>query len=306
MPLLNVTLRQLEVFVAIVEKGSFTAAAEHFGIAQPSVSAHVRALEGETGGSVFERRRGRKPALTDLGRSVLHHARELIAEADDLRNELASSRDPARQRVVFSCQRSVANFILAKQIPTFAVVHPEFHLVVRIGKHEEVLTEVRDGSADLGCFLSNEEIRGVRSEVIGTQRLMLMAAPSHPLAGRARVSAREIQKHGFVGPPPSSLFGRAVTRLLAGAGISEVKIVAQATEYQFLRELVAAGVGLSCSPEKSVQADVERGLLVPIDFDGPPLLFQTRLITSPQCPLSEAATALTRFLRENLRQRAEA
>jgi DNA-binding transcriptional LysR family regulator len=89
-------------------------------------------------------------------------------------------------------------------------------------------------------------------------------------------------------------------------GIREVKIVAQATEYQFLRELVAAGVGLSCSPEKSVHPDVARGVLVPIDFDGPALLFQIRQITSPQRPLSEAATALTRFLRESLRQRGEA
>src|SRR5690606_1860791 len=72
-PMLNVTLRRMEVFVAIVDEGSFAAAADRFGIAQPSVSAHIRALERDVGGEVFARRRGRRPVLTELGRSVLSH-----------------------------------------------------------------------------------------------------------------------------------------------------------------------------------------------------------------------------------------
>jgi len=70
----NLTLRQLEVLVTIVDRGSFAAAADHFGIAQPSVSAHVRAIERHTGGPVFERTRGRRATLTALGRSVVAHA----------------------------------------------------------------------------------------------------------------------------------------------------------------------------------------------------------------------------------------
>jgi len=298
--MLNVTLRRMEVFVAIVDEGSFVAAADRFGIAQPSISAHIRALERTVGGEVFERRRGRKPVLTDLGHSILLHARELLAEADDMRADVVKLRNATGQRVVLACQRSLANYALKQQITGFALSHPEVQLIVRIGKQEDVIDEVRDGIADVGCFLSNEETRGLRSEVIGVEKLVLVASPTHPLAGRKGIKAREIKRYDFVGPPPSSRFGRAVSKLLASAGIGEVKIAAQATEYHFLREFVAAGVGISCSLAKSVEADVTRGLLTILDFDGPELTFQIRQIASLRRQLSLGADQLTTFLRSEL------
>jgi molybdate transport repressor ModE-like protein len=291
-----VTLRRLEVLVAIADEGSFAAAADRLNIAQPSVSAHVQALEREFGGRIFERRRGGRPRLTELGRSVLQHAREMMAEAEDLRADIVSIRRTEGKRVVLSCQRSLANYALKSAITQFALQHPTIQLVVRIGKQEDVVAELRDATADVGCFLGNEDIRGIRSEVIGTQRLVLVATPEHPLAGR-RVKPGEVRRHSFVGPPPASLFGRAVTKLLSNVGIKDLKVVAQATEYQFLRELVIAGVGLSCSPETSVQADIASGHLAVIDLDAPDLTFDIRLASSLTRPLSDEASVLIRFLR---------
>lgn len=293
----NVTLRRMEVLVAIAEEGSFAAAADRFGIAQPSVSAHIQALEREMGGPVFERRRGRRPLLTELGRSVLEHARGLLAQADDMHADVMKIRNSTGPRVVLSCQRSLANYVLKKQITGFALSRPDIQLVVRIGTQEDVVTDVRDGIADVGCFLSNEETRGLRSEIVGTEELVLVAGPNHPLSGRKRVKPRDVRRYEFVGPPPSSRFGRAVSKLLAAAGIDDVKTVAQATEYQFLRELVGAGVGISCSLARSVEADVARGLLSVIDFDGPELRFEVRQIASLRRSPSKEASELMKFLR---------
>lgn len=75
-------------------------------------------------------------------------------------------------------------------------------------------------------------------------------------------------------------------------------MAAQATEYQFLREFVAAGVGISCSPIRSVEADVARGLLAVLDFDGPELTFQIRQIASLRRLPSPSTTLLMEFLRK--------
>ncbi|WEX10775.1 LysR family transcriptional regulator [Chelativorans sp. AA-79] len=296
-PMINVTLRRLEVFLAVAEAESFSRAADKLDIAQPSVSAHIRSLEHQVGGAVFRRRRGSRPVLTDLGRSVRDHARELLAEADDLRADIVSLRTSAGTELVLSCQRSLANFVLKEPITRFALTHREIRLIVRIGKQEDVVEEVRDGIADIGCFLSNEEMRGVHSEVIGAQRLQIVAGSGHPLVGRRKVKPGEVARYGFVGPPPGTLFGRAVQRLLKSAGINDIQVVAQATEYQFLRELVAAGVGLSCSPEKSVEADVAAGLLSIIDLDAPDLVFQIRLISSQRRPRSAPMEEFSTYLR---------
>lgn len=296
--MLNVTLRRFQVFIAIVEKGTFAAAANHLDIAQPSISAHIAALEKQVGGIVFARKRGRKPVLTELGEGVLLHARELLAEADELSANVMSLRTREGQKVVFSCQRSLANYVLKNHITKFALLHPEVHLVLRIGTQEEVVGEIRGGTADVGCFMSGENPRGLSSEVIGRERLLLVAAPNHPLISKSKVTAAQIEKHGFVGAATASLFGRAVSKLMAGVGIRNVTFVAQVTEYQFLRELVAAGVGIACSPESSVRNDIERGILAQIWFDGPELQLDIRQAASIQRGYNEGAAALLAFLRK--------
>jgi len=191
---MQVTLRSLEVFVAAVESGSFSRAADRLGIAQPSVSAHIRSLEREVGGAVFERERGRNPILTDLGRSVREHANELLAEAEDLRADVVSIRGLEGKRLVLSCQRSLANFTLKDQLTRFALTRSDIQLTVRIGRQEDVVSDVREGVADVGCLLSNEEIRGIGSQVIGAQRLRIVGARNHPLAGKRRVKPAEVAK----------------------------------------------------------------------------------------------------------------
>lgn len=294
---MNVTLRRLEVFVAVTDAGSFSRAANRLNIAQPSVSAHIRGLEREVGGAVFERRRGSRPILTDLGRSVREHARQLLAEADDLHADVVNIRSVGGQRLVLSCQRSLANFALKDPITHFALSSPNIQLTVRIGRQEDVVSDVREGIADIGCFLSNEELRGLNSQVIGRQRLCLVAASTHPLAKQRQVTPGMIAEYGFVGPLPGSLFGRAVTRLLADIGIRDIRVVAQATEYQFLRELVAAGVGISCSLEKNLENDLASGVLKKIDVGTKDLVLDIRLISSQSRSQSKPMVELTEYLK---------
>lgn len=294
---MNVTLRRLEIFVAVAESGSFSRAAEQFDIAQSSVSAHIRGLEREVGGAVFERQRGRKPVLTDLGRSVREHARELLAEADDLRADVVSIRGVEGKRLVFSCQRSLANFTLKHQITRFALTRSDIQLTARIGRQEDVISDVRGGVADIGCSLSNEEIRGLSSQVIGAQRLRIVGAKGHPLARKRKVKPADVVKYGFVASPPGTLYGRTVTRLLSGIGIRNIRVAAQVTEYQFMRELVAAGVGLSCALEQNIEGDVRDGVLSVIDLDAADLVIGIRLINSPSRPLSPQMTALIEYLK---------
>ncbi len=290
--MLNVSLRCLEVFLTVVDKGSFSKAAVRLNIAQPSVSEHIRSLERHVGGPVFERRRGSKPVLSDLGRSIHQHARELLAEANDLRADLVNLQNARGQRLVFTCQRSLANFVLKDAITHFALSRPAMQLVVRIGTQEDVVQDVRNGVADIGCYLGDQNLRGVNFEVIGIQSFRLVAAPDHPLTKQRKVKPEAIERYGFVAPPPGSQFGIAVTRLLAGVGIRRMTIAAQATEYQFLRELVAAGVGISCSPEVSVKADIESGFLGQIDLDASDLMLKVCLISSYNRPRPAARDEL--------------
>jgi LysR family transcriptional regulator, low CO2-responsive transcriptional regulator len=276
----NVTIRQLRVFAAVVDAGGFGAASERLDIAQTSVSAHIQAIEEQLGQPVFLRRPGRTPVLTEIGTALLGHARAIVAEVDALTSRLGAKQRLFDEQIVFACQRPIADSVLPPVLARFALEHPTVELVTRVGTQEEVMALVQDGSAAIGCLISNDEIPNVISEALGTERCVLIAGRQHPLAGRDLVGPREVERFPFVGAPESSLYGRSVDRMMRDIGIERMTVVSRATEYQVLRQLVIAGVGIACVTEKRVARDVAAGDIVVLPLGGAPLTMTVRLLRS--------------------------
>jgi molybdate transport repressor ModE-like protein len=263
------TLRRLQVFVIVAETGSFAAAARQLGISQPSVSSHIQNLEKELAGPLFVREPGRRAALTDGGRKLLLHARSMLASASKLEEGAGNRKTHGTLTIV--CQRSLANTVMREPLARFAREHRDIRMAVRIAFQEEVIANIRSGAADVGYLLSHTPITGVRSKLIGRLRFVVFAAPNHPLAARKRIRAVELRDFEFVGPPERSMFGRTVVAMMQTIGVEPLNIVAEGTEFSVLRDLAVAGMGLCCSLEASIRADVASRQVVVLDIDAPPL-----------------------------------
>jgi len=137
----------------------------------------------------------------------------------------------------------------------------------------------------------------VISEPIGSERCVLIVGRNHPLAVRQAVEPEELERFPFVGAPESSLFGQSVERMLRAAGIRRITIVSRATEYQVLRQLVIAGVGIACTVEKRVPRDVAAGELAILPLRAPPLTIGVRLLRSTGEPASPALGSLIAQIR---------
>ncbi len=296
--MISLSSRALQVFVAIVDAGSFAGAARRLGIAQPSISAHVQGLERETGARLFDRTSGRQATLTEAGRSLLVHARDQLERTTRLERELAAGAEEASSTVAFACQRSLALTILRAPVAEYARTRRDTRLSVRIAFQEEVIAAVRMGATDLGCLMSNEESDDIPSILIGRQRFVIFAAPDHPLAGKKRVRPQDLSDQDFIGPVASSMFGRTQKKLLADIGVERMRVVAEGTEFSLVRDLAAAGLGLGCSLHASVEPDLAAGRLALIDIDGPPLFLDVRLLMNPQRRLARPVREFTDFLRE--------
>ncbi|WP_296560128.1 LysR family transcriptional regulator [Pigmentiphaga sp.] len=294
--MISLSPRGLEVLVAVAETGSFAGAAQQLDIAQPSVSQHIQALERRAGAALFLRRRGRRPTLTEAGERVLAHARAMLDDAARLSEDLDGGRRSGERRIVLACQRPVANSVLPPALAGFAREHPEYELAMVAGTLDEVLAQVRDGSADLGCFLSRWPQEGVAGRVIGVERFALVAAPSHPLAGRGEVSPQELARQKFVRAAHRSGFSIHMADMLRAAGIAGTPVASRATESGMVRELTAAGVGIWCVPAKTVRRDIESGLLAELSPGGPPMTMGLWLAHDDRRPLSAAARLLAGYI----------
>jgi LysR family transcriptional regulator, low CO2-responsive transcriptional regulator len=265
------TLRRLQVFVMVAETGSFAAASRELGISQPSVSSHIQNLEKELAGPLFVREPGRRAALTAGGRKLLLHARSMLASASKLEEGARNRKSQAAETLSIACQRSLANTVMREPLARFAREHRDIRMAVRIAFQEEVIANIRSGAADVGYLLSNAPIAGVRSKLIGRLRFVVFAPPNHPLAKRKRIRAAVLGEFDFVGPPERSMFGRTVAAMLQTIGVEPLNIVSEGTEFSVVRDLTVAGMGLCCSLEASVRADVASKQAVVLDIDAPPL-----------------------------------
>jgi molybdate transport repressor ModE-like protein len=296
--MLSLTFRRLQVFAAVVDCGGFAAAARRLGIAQPSVSAHVQRLEEDLQSPLFERRSGSQATLTDAGRRLLAHAREVLASAAKFEEEVGRGGPGSQRSIVLMCQRTVANSVLSEAFAAFANRHRDIRMAVRIGTQEEVLAGVRAGAFDVGCILGDSGTEGLASRFVGRQSFVVIGAPDHPLARRRSVPPADVARCDFVGPPHNSLFGQTCRKLLGSIGIENIRIVSEATEFRPVRDLAAAGLGLCCSLTNAVRSDLEAGHLVVIDIDAPPLFIDVRQVVHANRRRSEPMRRFSDFLAE--------
>jgi DNA-binding transcriptional LysR family regulator len=269
--MLHATPRRLAVFVAVVDNAGFSAAASALNVSQPSVSAHIRALEKSVRGPLFERVPGRPPRLTDSGRTLYAYALDTLERAENLSTQLGQ----ATTRLRFASQRSVTS-MLRKPLVAFSASYPHVELIAHTGTFEEVHALFKSGAVDLGFVLCNGDVPDLPTEPLGRYRLAFIATPDHPLAGQTRISPERLAQHPFVTAYRNSYFGRTVASMLQAAGVPPLTIRSQAQETTMLREMVLAGMGISVMMLRSAQADLAAGTMVELDVDLDPMYLQLR------------------------------
>jgi DNA-binding transcriptional LysR family regulator len=147
-----VQLQQLSYFIAVAEVRHFTQAAEALGVAQPSLSKQIRALETELGASLFSRARG-NITLTPAGESLLPLAKRILADVDTARLEVQELAGLRRGRVRLGATPSLCAGLLAEVLHRFHSAYPGIQLLVEEGGSRDLVRDVTRGSLDLALVI---------------------------------------------------------------------------------------------------------------------------------------------------------
>ncbi len=212
--MISTSMRRLEVFLAVVETGRFSVAAERLGITQPSVSAHIAGLERQIRQPLFLRNPGRTPSLSDAGRSLLTYATEVVRKSREAADEIRSISPSGAQQLTIAAQRCIANHLLPPLLTDFLGEHPDAKITVNSEIQENVIALVNSGTADMGLFLGLQRVSGLQSEVVGHQRLAIVVSPEHELAAQKKVTPEELADYPFVGGLEDSNFAKLIDTIL--------------------------------------------------------------------------------------------
>lgn len=291
------SIRSLEVFAAVADAGSFSAAANQLQISQPSVSEHVHKLEKHLSQALFVRERGRPATLTDAGTRLLTDVRALLGEAQRLRSHASLTPRGLQRQLAVSCHRPLTQAVLAQHLASFASLHPDTALQLHTGSADEVVQRVRSQSADLGVLLARKAPDRLDIHLLGSVEFVIVAGTTHPLAQRSGVSAADLSQCAFLTAPHHSQYADDVSAMLADAGIGPRQAAARASEFSTVLQMAAAGVGLLCAIRRGVQQDIDSGRLRPLVFPHTPLSMNAWAALSGSVSQRATAQALAQHLK---------
>ena len=259
-------LHQLEVFCAACEEGSFSRAASRLGLTQPTVSAHVRSLEEELGGRLFDRL-GRTVQPTRAGRLLHQRAREILVHQRGLREEMHRLLHGFAGPLELGASAVPGEVLLPALIGRFHDRHPKAEVRLAIATGDTVLERVRQGEVEAGFVGMRPSGEGLKCRPFARDRLVL-AAPATAWEGRDRITLAELRRERLVLPGSSSGTRRIFEERLGELGESPgaFRVVAELGSPAAAREAVRAGLGVALVSLLAIRAEVAAGLLRSVEI----------------------------------------
>lgn len=248
-------LRDLQYLVALAEHRHFGRAAEASFVSQPTLSTQIRKLEQELGVELLERS-PRQVLLTDAGALIVERARAVLAEVDDIRRIADRARDPEAGSLRLGLFPTLAPYLLPHVVPAVHRRFPRLELLLVEEKTDVLLGQLRDGQLDAAVLALPIADDQLHVEPLFTEDFVLAVPATDPLADA-------------VGPIDVAVLAAEPVLLLEEghclrdqaldvchlAGAKELSGF-RATSLETMRQMVAAGVGITLLPSLSVQPPV--------------------------------------------------
>lgn len=288
-------LGRLEIFCEVVDRGGFTAAAEHLFLTQSAVSQYVKALEEQVG-SILLVREGRRVYPTEAGEVIYQAAREIARVWDEARvtvQELQGAEAGA-SRVGAS---SPADYFLPPLIARFSRQHPKAHIVVNTGGPERVVDQVLRGELDFGFVAATSLPADLTAEPVRQEELVVVVPADHPLAGRLSVERSELLSQPFVCAPAGSQMRDIVDSQLGDLGLDSRLVSLELDSPEAIKLAVLNGAGLTILFRSSVERELASGALKQLHVGGLSMSHGIELICRPKRRFSPIMRQLMDYLK---------
>lgn len=255
---LRLSLRELEVFVAVAEQGTVTAAADSVALTQSAASQALAALETGLTARLFDRV-GRRLVLNEYGRLLLPRARAMLDAAQDMQRLFDSH---AALHVRVGASSTIANYLLPVQIARFQQQHPQARVEMMVANTADIIEAVAGFKVDMGFIEGPCHHPDIVVEPWQEDTLVVFTAATHPLAQGA-VSLSQLAQALWVLRERGSGTREEVEHLLLPhvGGFAQVMEMGHS---EAIKRAVAAGLGVSCLSLHVVQELLDSGQIVAV------------------------------------------
>ncbi len=281
-------LAELQTFLMVASERSFSRAAVKLHRTQPAVSQAIRRLEVEVDERLFDRT-SKGGRLTEAGRILLDYARRLTELRDEAQRAVRELQDFRRGRVTIGANEAAVH-VLLPIVARFRHERPTAQVDVRRVPARQVAAELLNGTIDFGVLTFHPPERGVQSVTIGSDELVLLTSPTHPLAGRREISMEEFGRQTVIAHNDPSPARERVLRL-SEQRHAPINIQMSFPSLDGIKRAVEMGLGVALLPRRCALAEISRGQLAVVRVPQLRLPRQVRLVYRRSGEMSRAAAA---------------
>jgi len=291
----HVSLRQLQIFEAVVRLGGYTRAAEALHLTQPTVSMQIRKLSDAIGTPLLEQV-GRKIYPTAAGRNVHAAARDILGRMMELEESAAelegSIKGPLQIAVI-----TTAKYFMPHLLGRFVALHPEVTPSLVVTNRAKVLQRLKDNEDDLLIMGQVPETLPVVAHPFIDNELVVVAPPDHPLTQQKKIGLERLLQERFLVREPGSGTRQTVDRLFAERDLT-IRPYMELGSSEAIKQGVMAGLGLSVLSRHNIRLERAGGHIVELDVEGFPLVRRWYAVHRRGRKLSLAARSFLDFLFE--------
>ena len=209
--------------VAVARHGTITEAARALGLTQPALSRRIQQLESELGAPLLERSR-KGVVLTEIGRLAERESRILIERYTRLKEQISAHRRLQAGIVRLGGGATAIEFVVPPAIARFQAAHPGIRFRVKEAGSREVEDDVLDERLELGIVTLPTRSSELHVRPLRDDRIVLVAAERHPLAGHRQISAQSLAGQDYIGFEGGSAIRQIIDRTLRDLGV-EMNVV---------------------------------------------------------------------------------
>jgi DNA-binding transcriptional LysR family regulator len=265
-----IDLARLETFIFAAEHLSFSEAARHLHITQPTVSHHIKALEADMNVQLFDRT-GAGLQLTEAGRLLLPWARKLVRQAIELEDLMASTQQEVVGQLRIACSTTAGKYVLPQLAARFCQQYPGIRVKILACTSEHVIPSMLEGEANLGVVSSYDFCQGdFECQEFFSDSIALIVPPDHPFAQRPYITPDEILNQRLIIREPTSGTRRVLITELAKHDISadDLNIFLELGNSEAIVRTVQAGFGIAFVSSLAAECPIEQGQLVAVPVEG--------------------------------------
>ena len=292
----RITLRQLEIFLAAVEKRSFASAAETLSLSAPAVSMQMSKLGEELGATLFEKD-GRSIQPTEIANALVPYARQMTTTLTDAVETVKSMQGELDNRVRVAMVSTARNFG-PQLFQEFQKNHPRIDLQITIANRRGVIEALEAGQIDLALMGRPPRRVEVTAHQFARHPYVLISHPDHPLARFRRIRRADLAAHRFLVREPGSGTRMVHERYFQNDGLP----LPQSQEMDSnanIKQAVMANMGLAFISAHTIALEYEAGKLTILDAEGMPELRDWFVLYPKEAVLGAAARQFRDFIKAN-------